>query len=541
MLGPTPLRLGTNLRLLTATVTVACLLALIASGGGCVSGAHDDAGHACLYGESSFELDVSRYNRDDVLFVIDSSPSMADERAKVSSEVARMMRAMTMSDADDPRIDFRVVTVQDLHAGVISSDMGANGSRLVEGCSARGDDGLFVSHRACESAQSTPYSWIFEGYHDATREIVAVSCNAEAARSSCVLSSPLEAALVALESEHEHNQRFLRNDPDKASARLVVVVITDKDDCSVEEPSVFADGLQTPLTPDEALVRCALGEHGLRAIERYRDGLRALHSEREYLVRFVLIAGVPPDLVDDEATRLVDFDDAAQRDAYYDRILADPRMQARVDPEAAPPGEAPLVASCASEHATAYPPRRLVQAARAFGEAGTVRSICDPDWADALFHDLSQSSRHSSVRTPGCLPRKPRTDNGRVACRMTWELPVHSDPEQPLTPTRCEERPDFLKVPEDASPRTGETGGVLCEVRQVAVDETDAGVEWGDGDGFYCVPPEADVDRWACPDDTSCQIGFTKVATPPHGVRIAMTCVLEPERDARCAKHEDAL
>ena len=66
----------------------------------------------------------------------------------------------------------------------------------------------------------------------------------------------------------------------------------------------------------------------------------------------------------------------------YDALLADPRMQERVDPSR-PRGQ--LFPACDLEGTGfALPARRTVQTVAAFGEQGVVQSICDPTFGRAL-------------------------------------------------------------------------------------------------------------------------------------------------------------
>lgn len=78
---------------------------------------------------------------------------------------------------------------------------------------------------------------------------------------------------------------------------MVVVVLTDEDDCSIADMSQLS--LATPSTRDPDLGEdvnpwciSGTGLHDVR--ERYLKGLRALRPGREDLVVFVAIAGIPP-------------------------------------------------------------------------------------------------------------------------------------------------------------------------------------------------------------------------------------------------------
>ena len=144
-------------------------------------------------------------------------------------------------------------------------------------------------------------------------------------------------------------------------------------------------------------------KENLHPVERYVNGLFALRPGNEALVLFVALAGVPPHLAGPEARARVDFADSVQRDVFYAGILDDPRMVERVDPTRTPERGANLVPSCESANGVAYPPRRIVEVARGFGENGFVQSICEPDFGapiDAILARIGERLRDPCVRSP---------------------------------------------------------------------------------------------------------------------------------------------
>jgi hypothetical protein len=114
---------------------------------------------------------------------------------------------------------------------------------------------------------------------------------------------------------------------------------------------------------------------------------------------FTAIAGVPPETLDGEAGADPDFGDARERDAFYRELLADPRMQERLDPNRTPEQGGNLLPVCETDSARAYPARRIVQVAHAFGENGTVQSICRRDFAGLLRFILERVGHR--MRNPG--------------------------------------------------------------------------------------------------------------------------------------------
>jgi hypothetical protein len=148
----------------------------------------------------------------------------------------------------------------------------------------------------------------------------------------------------------------------------------------------------SPYRTQDANLRCHLNKQFLYDLKsRYYEGLRALRPGAEDRVMFAAIAGVPADLVSPVALAKVDFQaqDPASRQAFYDTILADDRMQDTIDPATTTmPGNGTgnVMKSCSrtalaeTVQATAFPPRRIVQLAKLFDENGMIQSICQDDF-----------------------------------------------------------------------------------------------------------------------------------------------------------------
>jgi hypothetical protein len=112
-------------------------------------------------------------------------------------------------------------------------------------------------------------------------------------------------------------------------------------------------------------------------LERYYHGYRALHGYTGARVLFAAIVGVPEALVDQAALAEVDWNDDAQREAHYQKILDAPAMTEVVDDRGTSEvADDNLRPSCESEFGKAYPPRRIVSLARMFGRNSLVQSIC---------------------------------------------------------------------------------------------------------------------------------------------------------------------
>jgi hypothetical protein len=180
------------------------------------------------------------------------------------------------------------------------------------------------------------------------------------------------------------NDGFLRED-----SLLVVIVVSDEDDCSASDNSIF-----DPASSNTGLnTRCATSPDGLFDVERYVQGLRDLRAAENDPIVFVALAGVPAELA--EAQGDVDLSDAEAVEAYYDEVLDDDAMQIAIDTRGTPDvlDDDGLIPSCMKVDVDAdpnqgtdlsYPPRRLVEVAKAFGSAGVIGSLCSDDFSSAM-------------------------------------------------------------------------------------------------------------------------------------------------------------
>ena len=380
-------------------------------------------GIGCTVGESCCELKARPV---DLLFVIDDSGSMREEQTAVIQELPDLVRVLTSGDLDgDGTQDF--LPIEDLRVAVISTNMGTSGfpseparhdCRTNDGF---GQDGILTTdlptprctaktaeHRcpfsACEGGQCTlpegcaasydPYLTLASD-DNAEDFLQDVTCKVRLGTTGCGLEQQLEASLKALMpancdepycdfvgSSREHdspgaNAGFLR-----ADSVLAVVLVTDEDDCSVENPAI-TDDAWVETHPKDGIsghvnLRCVEYAEELWPVvtpsgapERYAPGLLSLRTDPKDLV-FAAIAGFPGDLVEPE--------DANPLNVDYEALLAGEAMEERlgVDPSDRP---YKLLPSCTGgEDAEAYPPRRIGTVAKQLHEAGAgavVASICE--------------------------------------------------------------------------------------------------------------------------------------------------------------------
>jgi hypothetical protein len=524
----------------------------------------------CLVANVVDEVDASRIDKVDLLFVVDDSISMREEQAALEREFPELIRVLTTGDRDnDGRQDFSPAT--DLHIGVVSTNLGVPGvNPPIDQCEGLGDDGMLnqepsgaIAGCASEYPRFLSYR---TGVSDPQQTASDFACIATLGTGGCGYEQQLEAGLKALwpsaqtdpedgpfflQDENgfgglgqgdQANLGFIRGESDGLSI-VAVVVVSDEEDCSVfSTEHLWPEhllGADSPYKGQPPNLRCHLNPDKLQPVHRYVNGLRALRPGHEDLVLFAAIVGVPPDLVRPEALDLVDFRNATQRDQLYQTILDDERMRhVIVDGEQGPstdlrpscglgapppPPGAPVIAHNGGK---ADPPRRIVEVARAFGENGLVQSICQDSFTPAMQAIIDLIS----VRLgPVCLPRRlVRNAQGLVGCKVIWELPpAQSAPAG--TPTSCSERP-FLSSVEPGEPALSEAGGQRCRVSQVAVQRSSTltGMVLADPNThgwFYddFTPERLEQCRSGHPQ----RVAFTGEAGPPNGVLVTLDCFEE--------------
>jgi hypothetical protein len=216
-------------------------------------------------------------------------------------------------------------------------------------------------------------------------------------RPGCGYEQPLEATLksvwpkaddaLSFHSGHGHgdekNAGFLRE-----NSVLVVVIVTDEDDCSIANSDFLEDQKPNSVYASQPVsLRCYLNPDKLQAPARYIEHLKALRPNNDNVI-FTVIAGIPTELVADDFRSHYDFEAPKQVDQYFADVLAASDMQEKTIDEQTMFGR--IAPACSRtidgvEHA-ATPPRRLVEVARGFGAQGVLGSICAEDFGKTTGH-----------------------------------------------------------------------------------------------------------------------------------------------------------
>jgi len=296
----------------------------------------------------------------DVLVVVDDSHSMATKQQLLSYALPWIAEGLTEGDIDrDGTPDFP--GIPDVHFGVITP--GGSGS-------------LGVMRRACGQDTNvlrfpSPESPTLERFSE------TASCLINVGAQSYSLEQPLESMLRAVTPSTSSisfgadeagqadrgNAGFLRT-----RSLLVIVMLTDEDDCSGSNRGVF----RNHPSAGEPNMRCYVHPELLYPIDRYVDGLAAARRGELSRVLFMPIVGIPVNAIGSGAA------------TEYDRILAHPRMAQYRQMNGSDRTYACLPSSGDGAIHSADPARRLLSFARDLDQLGATvvtESICDGDYS----------------------------------------------------------------------------------------------------------------------------------------------------------------
>ncbi len=164
----------------------------------------------------------------DLLFVIDNSSSTLDKQALFAANFGHILTPLTAFSSGLPN----------LHVGVIDTtvDIGVGGfggcpspdpldDGLLQMPASCGVNGRFISDIATAKGRQVNYGGALAD---------AFSCAASLGASGCGFEAPLKAIERALDPARTDNTGFLR-----PGAFLAIVILTDEDDASVRDDSVF--------------------------------------------------------------------------------------------------------------------------------------------------------------------------------------------------------------------------------------------------------------------------------------------------------------
>jgi hypothetical protein len=164
----------------------------------------------------------------DLLFVVDSSRSMADKQRELARRVPQLIKAFTDPDVDPVTGIPRAPHVADLHVAVISSSLGPHGTsscggatnpddraHLLPRAGEKGEQGYFLKDGSLESAScgatvaASPVRWVYDPRRDKTARFAGAKDSAALQTEvSCIIDSVGESG-CGLEETLEAMYRFL--------------------------------------------------------------------------------------------------------------------------------------------------------------------------------------------------------------------------------------------------------------------------------------------------------------------------------------------
>ncbi len=169
----------------------------------------------------------------DILFVIDNSASTLDKQTIFEQNFPKFVQALDAFPTGRPNLHIGVVdTTVDIGAtgfgGCPSPDPADNGklqaTAHITGCTA--PTGAFLSDIKNGATRSVNYAGTLDS---------ALSCIALVGTTGCGFEAQLESMKRALDGSRPENQGFIR-----PGAYLAVIFLTDEDDASTKDASVFA-------------------------------------------------------------------------------------------------------------------------------------------------------------------------------------------------------------------------------------------------------------------------------------------------------------
>jgi hypothetical protein len=179
----------------------------------------------------------------DILFVVDNSTSMIEEQQALAQAFPQFVDMLATLSGGMP----------DVHIGVTSPDLGAGNYNLPSCEVAGGDKGKLwnTPQKSSCTPPTDPYISYLAGATNVPgsgnaldRIKAAFSCIAEIGTGGCGFEHTIEASRRAVDPQLGINPGFVR-----PGALLVVVYVTDEDDCSAQKPQLFDPSQQSLTDP----------------------------------------------------------------------------------------------------------------------------------------------------------------------------------------------------------------------------------------------------------------------------------------------------
>jgi hypothetical protein len=368
----------------------------------------------------------------DVLFVIDNSASTADKQTVFAQNFPALVNAFDGWPNGRPN----------LHIGVVDTtvDIGVGGYGPTCPSPDPDDNGLLQNApRIAGCTPPTDRYLVDVANPDGTRTTNygsdladTFSCIAPVGASGCGFEAPLLALQRALDGTRPENAGFLRPDAD-----LAVVILTDEDDCSAADSSIFT--LPANQVGGQTDFRCQpLFAYDCDQPITAGSGSATYTNCRPRTGSYLFDA-------DTVAAILAKIKDPSQTSIAL--IAGDPQTTIQTGELALPAGtqDPALLPSCSAtingSPAVARPGIRLQAFANEYGPRGTFDSVCQSSYSPALSHIASAMQ---TMMTSPCLDgRVDATDTDAVnpglqpACVVVDRIAYGTTTEADVTLPAC--------------------------------------------------------------------------------------------------------
>ncbi len=434
----------------------------------------------------------------DILFVIDNSASTIDKQTIFGQNFPRFVQALDAFPTGRPNLHIGVInTTVDIGVGGFGgcptpnpADNGVlQNSPKLPGCAA--PNGKFISDiKNSGGTRSTNYAGTLD---------TALSCIALQGASGCGFEATLEAMKRALDGSRPENAGFLRS-----GAYLAVIFLTDEDDASVKDKSVFSlpddqvaghnDFRVQPLFAykcDKAISSSQPGTYAgctprtdsyLQDPNFYAQFLSTVKDPHQIVV--AAVAGPPPGL---------ETNDSPPQRATSTTVGTGPLvLNGNTQPLA-------LLPSCSAtingNPAIGRPAVRLASFLSNFGDRGRFYSVCQSDYSSALT-DIGKT-----------------LFNAISPCLEGAIDPTDADPNNPGLQPQC----SVTDVQNSGS--LDQTAAVMpaCKMRDAKTPDP-AGARpcwWVDQNAASCPAP-----------DTGYELNFERSQPAPTGTIVDVECVV---------------
>ncbi len=389
----------------------------------------------------------------DILFVIDDSMSMADEQAQLGIWSSKLFEVLSGS-GDLPDLHLAVTSSSVAIPSLEQCSSGMGGSLQVGG--AELENGRFIRDIAGTAGRERNYSGTL------TETFARM---ARVGDSGCGMEQPFKAARLALSSA----EGFLRDD-----ALLLVVFVTDEDDCSARDSMLFSDPYADACSELGTITSYRCFEHGVRCYDG--KGSREFGERRDcrpdesspYVESVADFAALLKGLKKNPAQVVV-----AAIYGKPNQVTAIPDERITSHPT---PRLANVCGTGGKEGSGATPAIRMNALLAEFGGRASQSSICDGELSWAMG-DIGRVTRDAASRSH-CLAG-PLTDANvatlgiQPACRVESVSDVGTDLERRVQVPPCDVAGDTRCFTIDTDAACADTETQLAfRVADAALDET---------------------------------------------------------------------